>query len=115
MRGRIAAPTTAEQAGLFGRTCCALLRQRRGSKPGRYYRGRHDSPNVLNLEELWLPTTCSASKISSEAEVRGELARSAVAIAARDHRVGAVRRPDCDQFRTESIETILSITPTKRV
>ena len=93
----------------------ALLRQRRGSKAGRYSHRRHDVPKVLNFEELWCSMTWSASKTSAVAEVRGELARSAVAIAARDHRVGAVRRPDCDQFRTESIETILSITPTKRV
>ena len=49
------------------------------------------------------------------AEVRGQLARAAVAMAARDHRVGAVRRPDCDNWRRDSIEKILSFTLSKRV
>ena len=42
--------------------------------------------------------TWSASKSSAVAEVRGEQARAAVAMAARSHRVGAVRQPDCQQF-----------------
>ena len=100
--------TTAEQLGLLARTCRALLRHRRGSKAGRYYRRRHDSPNVLNFDELWSSTTWSASKTSNVAELRGELGRSAVAMAARDHRVGAVRQPECDNWRRDSIEKILS-------
>ena len=89
---------TAEQLGLLARMRRAPLRQRRGSKAGRYYRWRHDSPKVLNFEVHWSSTTWSASKTSNVAEVRGELGRSAVAMAARDHRVRAIRRPDCDQF-----------------
>ena len=49
-RRRIAAKDMAEELGLLARLFRALLRQRRGSKAGRYYRGRHDSPNVLNSE-----------------------------------------------------------------
>ena len=106
-RRRVAAMATAEKLGLLARMFRALLRQRRGSKAGRYSHRRHDSPNVLNFEELWCSTTWSASRISAVAEVRGQLARAAVAMAARDHRVGAVQRPDCDLFFA-SIETILS-------
>ena len=69
-RFRIAATATAEQLGLLARMCRALLRHRRGSKAGRYYRGRRRSPKVLNLEELQQPTTCSQSKSSAVAEVR---------------------------------------------
>ena len=89
---------TAEPLGLLARMCRAPLRQRRGSKAGRYYRDTIDSPKVLNLEELWCSMTRSASKNSAVAEVRGELARAAVAMAARDHRVAAVRQPDCDKL-----------------
>ena len=106
---------TAEQLDLLARMRRALLRQRRGSKAGRYYRRRHDSPNVLNFDELWSSKTWSASKTSAVAEVRSELAREAVAMAARDHRVGAFRQPDCDQFRCDSIEMILSSTYIKLV
>ena len=93
-RRRIAATATAQQLSLVARMCRAFLRHRRGSKAGRYYRERHRSPNVLNLEKLWLPTTCSASKKSSVAEVRSQLGRPAAARTARDHRVGAVRAAD---------------------
>ena len=85
-------------ASLLARMFRALLRQRRGSKAGRYYRRRHNTPKVLNFEELWCSTTWSASKSSYVAEVRGQLARSAVARTARDHCVGAVRQPDCDKL-----------------
>ena len=68
---------TAEQPGSLARMCRALLRHRRGCKAGRYYRGRRRSPKVLNLEELQQPTTCSPSKSSAVAEVRGEQARPA--------------------------------------
>ena len=98
MRRRIALTAMAEQLGLLARMCRAPLRQRRGSKAGRYYRRRHDTPNVLNFDELWCSKTWSASKTSNMAEVSGELGRSAVAMAARDHRVAAVRQPDCDKL-----------------
>ena len=84
-RLRVAATVTAEKLGLLARMFRALLRQRRGSKAGRYYRERHDSPNVLNFEELWCSKTRSALKTSAVAEVRGKLGRSAVAMAARDN------------------------------
>ena len=48
---------TAEQLGLLARMRRAPLRQRRGSKAGRYYRGRRRSPKLLNLEELQQPMT----------------------------------------------------------
>ena len=70
-RRRIAAMGMPEQLGLLARTCRALLRQRRGSKAGRYYRRRHDSPKVINFEELWCSKTRSASKTSAVAEMRG--------------------------------------------
>ena len=76
-RRRIAAMVTAEQLGLLARTCRALLRHRRGSKPGRYYRGRCRSPKVLNFEELQQPMTCSPSRSSAVAEVRSEQASPA--------------------------------------
>ena len=82
---------TAEKLGLLARMFRALLRQRRGSKAGRYSHGRHDIPKVLNFEELQQSMTCSWSKSSSVAEVRGEQARSAAARTADDHCVGAVR------------------------
>ena len=97
-RRRIAATITTEKLGLRARMFRAFLRQIRGSKAGRYSHRRHNAPKVLNLEELWCSMTWSASKNSAVAEVRGELARAAVAMAARDHRVGAVRRRDCDLF-----------------
>ena len=97
-RRRIAAMVAAEQLGLLARMRRATLRQRRGSKAGRYYREQHGPPKVLNFEELQQPKTCSSWKTSAVAEVRGQLARAAVARTARDHRVGAVRAPDCDQF-----------------
>ena len=106
-RRRIADTVTGEELGFLARIFRALLRQRRGNKAGRYSHRRHDSPKVLNFEELWCSMTSSASKSSCVAEVRGQLARSAVARTARDHRVGAVRHPDCNLLRTESIETIL--------
>ena len=95
-RRRIAALTTAEQLGLLARICGMLLRHRRGSKAGGYYHDTIGSPNVLNSEELWWPTTCSSSENSSEAEVGGELARAAAARAAHGHCVGAIRQPICD-------------------
>ena len=97
-RRRKTATVTAEKLGLLARMFRALLRQRRGNKAGRYSHRRHDSPKVLNFEELWCSMTSSASKSSCVAEVRGQLARAAVAMAARDHRVAAVRRPDCNLF-----------------
>jgi hypothetical protein len=51
-RPKIAAMATAEQLGLLARMRRAPLSQRRGSKAGRYYRRRHDTPKVLNFEEL---------------------------------------------------------------
>ena len=89
---------TAEPLGLLARMCRALLRHRRGSNAGRYYRGRHRSPKVLNLEELQQPTTCSPSKSSAVAEVSGEQARPAKQWRTDDHCVGAVRREDRDNF-----------------
>ena len=86
------AQTTAEQQGLLARVRRALLMHRRGSKTRRYYRGRHGSPKVLNLEELQQPTTCSSSKTSGVAEVRSQLARATAAMTARDHCVGAFRQ-----------------------
>ena len=106
-RSRTAALTTAEQLGLLSRMCCALLRHRRGSKAGRYYRRRHSAPKVLNLEELWLLTTCSASKSSGEAEVCGQMARAAAAKTAHDHSIGADRQRNCIQRCGDSIEMIL--------
>ena len=114
-RRRIAATVTAEELGLLARMFRALLRHRRGSKAGRYYRRRHDTPKVLNLEELWSSTTWSASKSSAVAEMRGELARTAVALATHGHDVGAVQRANRDNWRRDSIETILSFTPSKLV
>ena len=89
---------TAEQLGLLARMRRAPLRQRRGSKAGRYYRDTIDSPKVLNLEELQQPTTCSSSKSSAVAEVRGEQARPAKQQRTDYHCVGAVRQPDRDTF-----------------
>ena len=96
-RRRIAAKPMAEQLDLLARMCRSLLRHRRGSKTRRYYRGRHGSPKVLNLEELQQPTTCSSSKTSGVAEVRSQLARATAAMTARDHCVGAFRQ----NFRPE--------------
>ena len=107
-RLRIAAMATAELLGLLASVLRAFLRQRRGSKAGRYYRRRHDSPKVVNFEVRWCSTTWSASKTSAVAELRGELARSAAARTARDRCVGAVRQPECDNWRRDSIEMILS-------
>ena len=75
-RRRIAATATAEQLSLLACVFRALLRHRRGSKPGRYYRGRCCSPKVLNFEELQQPMPCSPtpSKSSNVAEVRSEQA-----------------------------------------
>ena len=73
----IAAMATVEQLGLLARMRRAPLRQRRGSKAGRYYRGRLVAPHVLNFEELQQPTTCSPSKASAVAEVRYEQVRPA--------------------------------------
>ena len=71
-RLRVAAMVTAEQLDLLARMRRALLRQRRGSKAGRYSHRRHDVPKVLNFEELWCSMTWLASKTSAVAEVRGE-------------------------------------------
>ena len=86
-RRRVAAMTTREKLGLLARMFRALLGQSRGSNAGRYSHRRHDSLKVLNFEELWCSTTWSASKEIAVAEVCGELARAAVATAARDHRI----------------------------
>ena len=51
-RRRVAATVTAEKLGLLARIFRALLRQRRGSKAGRYYRDTIGAQKVLNLEEL---------------------------------------------------------------
>ena len=51
-RRKIAVMATAEQLGLLARMRRAPLSQRRGSKAGRYYRRRHDSPKVVNFEVL---------------------------------------------------------------
>ena len=53
--------------------------------------------------------TWSASKSSAVAEVRGEQARAAVAMAARSHRVGAVRQPDCPGLSAIFCDTIIYI------
>ena len=106
-RCRTAAMVTAEQLSLLARMLRALLRHRRGSKAGRYYRRRHSAPKVLNLEELWLLTTCSASKSSGEAEVCGQMARAAAAKTAHDHSIGADRQRNCIQRSGDSIEMIL--------
>ena len=107
-RPRIAAMTSAEQLGVLARTCRALTGHRRGCKAGRYSHRQHRSPKVLNFEELWWPTTCSASKNSSEAEVRSQLARAAAAKTAHGHRFSSVGAGHCDNSSRESIEMILS-------
>ena len=72
------------------RTLSVPLRLQGSSQAGRYYRQPSGEQKVLNFEELHCSTTCSASKTSSVAEVRGELARAAPARTAHGHYVGAV-------------------------
>ena len=59
--------------------------------------------------------TCSPSKSSAVAEVRGEQARPAKQWKTDNHCVGAVRPVDCALLEGDSIEMILSSTPIKRV
>ena len=82
---------------------------------GRYYRRWHGDQKVLNLEELQWPRTCSPSKSSSMAEMRYQQGRSAAARTASDHRVSAVRQPDCDLCDAIVSDPILSSTYIKRV
>ena len=51
-RRRIMAMDVAKLLAMLATTCHALLRHRRGSKTGRYYRAPRGAPKVLNSEQL---------------------------------------------------------------